>query len=120
MNIEQFRELCLSLPHTDENQPWKNPRYSMLVTYSVCGKWVCLADIDQKFVNVKCDAETIAEMQSRYNGAFPAPHMNKQHWLGIWLESDIPDHVIESLIRHGHHLIVSRLPRKKREEAGII
>lgn len=34
--------------------------------------------------------------------ALPAWHMNKEHWLGVRLESDVPDSVIRSLIRDGY------------------
>lgn len=119
MNIEKFREFCLSLPHAEENQPWTEPQYQMLATYTVGGKWFCLVDIDKKFIDVKCDPEQVAEMQSRYEGAFPAWHMNKEHWLGVKLESDVPDNVIESLIRDGYNIIVAKLPKHIQENLGL-
>lgn len=119
MNIEDFREFCLSLPKVEENQPWTEPQYQMLATYTVGGKWFCLVDIDKKFIDVKCDSETIVELQSRYNGAFPAWHMNKEHWLGIRLDSDMPDDRIKTLLRNGYKMIVAKLPKKKRDELGF-
>lgn len=119
MNIEELRNLCLSLPATEENWPWTEPQYQMLATYTVGGKWFCLVDIDKKFIDVKCDPEEIADMQEHFAGAFPAWHMNKEHWLGIRLESDVPDKRIESLLKEGYELIVSHLTKKKREELGL-
>lgn len=120
MNIEEFREYCLSLPHAVENEPWTEPQYRMLATYTVGGKWFCLVDFDKKFIDVKCNPEKIVDMQSRYKGAFPAWHMNKEHWLGVTLESDVPDGVIKSLIKEGYDTIAGHLPKKKREELGLI
>lgn len=37
--------------------------------------------------------------------AFPAWHMNKEHWPGVRLESDAPDSVIRSLIRDGYDTV---------------
>lgn len=37
--------------------------------------------------------------------AFPAWHMNKEHWPGVKLESDVPDSVIRSLIRDGYDTV---------------
>lgn len=37
--------------------------------------------------------------------AFPAWHMNKEHWPGVRLESDVPDSVIRSLIRDGYDTV---------------
>lgn len=115
MNIEELREFCLSLKGAQENMPWTEPQYSMLVTFTVGGKWFCLADIDNKFIDVKCEPEKIIEMQGRYQGAFPAWHMNKQHWLGIKLESDVPDKLIKELLADGYQLIMSKLPKSVKE-----
>lgn len=119
MNIEELREYCLSLPTTRENAPWTEPQYSMLVTFTVGGKWFCLADLDKKFIDVKCQAAVITQMIEKYQGAFPAWHMNKQHWLGVTLQSDVPDDVIRQLLRQGHDIIVSHLTKKEREALGL-
>lgn len=116
MNIEELRDYCMSLPKAVENAPWTEPQYEMLVTFSVGDKWFCLADTEKKFIDVKCDPEKIAELQERYQGAFPAWHMNKEHWLGIELESDLPDALIKSVIKDGYDLIVSKFTKKKRKE----
>lgn len=115
MNIEELRDYCLSLKGAQENMPWTEPQYSMLATFTVGGKWFCLVDLDKKFIDVKCAPETITEMQSRYQGAFPAWHMNKEHWLGVKLESDVPDRVIKTLLSDGYDLIVSKLPKSVKE-----
>lgn len=119
MNVEELREYCLSLPKVEENQPWTEPQYEMLVTYKVGGKWFVLANLDEKFIDVKCDPEVIADMQSRYKGAFPAWHMNKDHWLGIRLGSDLPDTTIKRLIKDGYELIVNKLPKSIRTSLGL-
>lgn len=119
MNVEELREYCLSLKGAAENMPWTEPQYSMLATFTVGGKWFALVDLDKKFIDVKCNPEKIQEMQLHYKGAFPAWHMNKGHWLGVTLESDIPNDIIKSLIREGYDAIVPHLSKKTREELGI-
>lgn len=119
MNVEELREYCLSLPRAEEKMPWTEPRYSMLATFTVADKWFCLVDLENKFIDVKCGPETIADIQSRYQGAFPAWHMNKEHWLGIRLESDVPDSQIKSLLNDGYDMIVRHLSAKKRAELGL-
>ncbi len=88
----------------------------MLVTFNVGGKWFCLFNPDETFIDVKCDSEVIEEIQSRYQGAFPAWHMNKEHWLGVKLDSDMPDSQIKALIGSGYQLIIDKLNSKKRKE----
>lgn len=119
MNVEELREFCLSLPKVEENRPWTKPQYEMLVTYKVGGKWFVLVNPDDKFIDVKCDPETIADMLARYKGAFPAWHMNKENWLGIRLESDIPDGTIKQIIKDGYGLILSKLSKKIRESLAL-
>ncbi len=119
MNVEELREYCLSLRQAQENSPWTEPQYAMLVTFTVGGKWFCLLDPDKKFIDVKCDPETIAEMQEKYQAAFPAWHMNKEHWLGITLDSDMPSATIRELIRAGYEMVVSKLTKKERAALGL-
>lgn len=116
MNVEELREHCLAFKGVTENMPWVEPQYSMLATFSIGGKWFCILDMDKKFINVKCDPENVMEMQSRYMGAFPAWHMNKKHWLGVKLESDIPDAVIQNLLANGYKLVFGHLPKKVQNE----
>ncbi|MDE6417407.1 MAG: MmcQ/YjbR family DNA-binding protein [Duncaniella sp.] len=94
-----------SIPHAHHFYRWR--------------KWFCLFDPDKKFIDIKCSPEIIAEMQARYSGAFPAWHMNKEHWLGIEIESDMPDSQIKSLIADGYKLVAKSLPAKTRAELGI-
>lgn len=63
MNVEELREYCLSLAKAEENAPWTEPEDQMLVTFTVGGKWFCFADIEKKFINVKCSPEQTEEMQ---------------------------------------------------------
>lgn len=115
MNKETFKEYCLSLPGAVENSPWTEPQYEMLRTYTVGGKWFVLEDTDKNFIDVKAARDLIASMQAKYEGAFPAWHMNKGHWLGIRLDSDVPDETIRTLVKQGYDLIVGHLSKQKKE-----
>lgn len=119
MNVEDFRNYCLSLPQAKENAPWTEPQYQNLITFTLAEKWFCLLDIDNKFCNVKCAPEKIEELQEKYRGIQPAWHMNKSHWIKIVLDSDVPDQEIESLVKQAYELIVSALPKSKKQELGL-
>lgn len=114
MNVEELRNYCLSLPGAEENAPWTEPQYSMLVTFTVGGKWFCLADLNEQFIDVKCVPDQIPLLIEKYQGAFPAWHMNKKHWLGVKLQSDVPDAEIKQLLQQAYDLIVSSLPKSRR------
>lgn len=119
MNLEEFREFCLSLKGCRENAPWTDPRLQNLITFTIGGKWFSLLDLTNKFTNLKCASERIPELQEKYRGCFPAWHMNKSHWISVCLESDVPDKEIKELITSAYNLIVLKLSRKTREELGL-
>ncbi|MCH5217559.1 MAG: MmcQ/YjbR family DNA-binding protein [Muribaculaceae bacterium] len=119
MNIEDFRNYCLSLPQAKENAPWTEPQYQNLITFTVADKWFCLLDIENKFCDVKCSPENVEELQATYKGVQPAWHMNKTHWIKIVLDSDVPENEIESLVKQAYELIVKSLTKSKRQELGL-
>ena len=119
MKVEDLRNYCLSLKAVKDNMPWSAPQYSMLLTFSVGGKWFCLLDPDKKFIDVKNDPEKIQDILAHYKGAFPAWHMNKEHWIGITLDSDVPDLLIKNLLEEGYKIVASHLPKKTREELKL-
>ena len=119
MNIEDLRNYCLSLTAVTENMPWTQPQYSMLVTFSVGDKWFCLLDAEKKFIDVKSDPEKIQDILAHYKGAFPAWHMNKEHWIGITLDSDVPDSLIKELLEEGYKAVAHHLPKKIKEELKL-
>ena len=41
--------------------------------------------------------------------------MNKKHWNTVNIDGDVPAKVVISLIDHSYELIVSKLPKSKRE-----
>ncbi len=52
MNIEHFREFCLSLPGTSEGMPFDN----VTLVFKVMGKLFALTDIESfESFNLKCD-----------------------------------------------------------------
>jgi len=116
MNIEYFRDYCLSLPGTTEKMPWTKHEYENMLVFCVADKWFAFVDIDKfEFCNLKCEPEISAELQEHYQGITPGWHMNKTHWISVYFDMDVPDKVIEQLIKSSYDLIVASLPRKKRE-----
>lgn len=37
MSVEELRDYCLSLPKAEENAPWTEPHYQMIMTFTVGG-----------------------------------------------------------------------------------
>lgn len=111
MNIEQFREYCLSLPEVTEEFPF-GPE---TLVYKVKGKVFALTNIEWfESINLKCDPEEAIELRERYDGVTPGWHMNKKHWNTVNVQSNIPNKLILEWIKNSYDLVVASLPKKLR------
>ncbi len=112
MNIEEFRDYCLSFKSVEEKLPFDE---STLVFY-VKGKMFCLADIDTfDYINVKCDPEKALMLREQYDEVIPGYHMNKKHWNSIQTTGKLSDKLIKEWINDSYYLVVAGLPKKLRE-----
>jgi len=118
MNIEDFRNYCLSLPGVTESMPWatdKNEYNRGLLCFSVADKWFCFVHIEEfEFCNLKCPPEKAEELRSRYNGVRAGWHMNKKHWNSVLFDSDVPDEEIFGMVRLSYDTVVAGLPKNVR------
>ena len=115
MNIEEYREFCLSLPHTTEDFPFDEE----VLVFRVGGKIFSLTNInDFESINLKCDPERAVELREQYDGIRPGYHMNKQHWNTIAMDGSVPNALVRELVQHSYDLIFRSLPAKLRQQLG--
>jgi len=108
MDIEQFRNICLSLPDVTEDQPF-GPN---TLVYKVKGKMFALTGIEMfESINLKCDPEEAVELRERYAAVQPGYHMNKQHWNTVLMDNSIPDKLIKEWIVNSYNLVCKKLPK---------
>ena len=113
MDIEFFREYCLKKKSVTEELPFDE---STLV-FKVLGKMFALCNLDNfENTNLKCDPEYAEELREQYNGVIPGYHMNKKHWNTVYIESDVDDELLLSLIDHSYDMVIKGLPKKLREQ----
>lgn len=118
MNIETFREYCLSLPGVVERMPFlslADPHSRNVQVFYVGSKWFCFVDIEE-FAYCSVKSDRVEELRSLYAGARPAWHMNKRHWISLEFGSDLSDARIRELVAHSHALVFASLTRREREE----
>ncbi|MEX0811604.1 MAG: MmcQ/YjbR family DNA-binding protein [Chitinophagales bacterium] len=112
MNIESFRDFCLSLPDTTESMPFGGD----VLVFKVSGKMFALTDIDLfKSINLKCDPEKAIELRTEYTEVSPGYHMNKKHWNTVDMDGMIPDKQIIEWILDSYKLVVQTLKTTDRE-----
>lgn len=113
MNIEEYREFCLSKPGVSEGFPFDNKT----LVFKVMGKIFALTDVDEFVgINLKCDPEYAFELREKYEGVIAGYHMSKKHWNTVSTSSDVSDKTLRHFINHSYELVVSKLTKKQKEE----
>lgn len=113
MNIEDLRTYCLNFKSSTEGFPFDQ---STLV-FKVLGKMFALVDVDSfESVNLKCDPEKAIHLREQFEGITPGFHMNKSLWNTVKINQDVSDKLIFELIDHSYQQVVSKLPKKLRDE----
>lgn len=108
MNIEDYREFCLSLQGASESFPFGNDTLVMKVKDKVFS----LASLEPFSFNVKCDPEKAIELRESYPDVLPGYHMNKRHWNTINISGAVSDDMLKQWILDSYELVVSSLPKK--------
>ncbi len=113
MNIEIFRDYCLSKQGVTEEFPFGEDT----LVYKVMGKMFALTDLSLfESVNLKCDPEKAPLLREEYPAVQPGYHMNKKHWNTVAMDGSIPDSLICKWIDDSYQLVVEGLPKGKKEE----
>jgi predicted DNA-binding protein (MmcQ/YjbR family) len=112
MNIESFREYCLSKKGVTECFPFDENT----LVLKVMDKMFALTDLDGEFtVNLKCKPELAIELREHYPAVQPGYHMSKQHWNTVHFDGSIPDKLVCDWIDHSYELVVAKLSKKNKE-----
>ena len=110
MDIEEWREYCLSLPMVTEDMAFGEG----FVLFRVWEKiFACLTLDGGDLIAVKCDPDYAIDLRERYASIEPAYHWNKKYWNQLPLGgTELNDELIKSLIRHSYAQVVAKLPKK--------
>ncbi len=113
MNIEEYRDFCLSLPAVTEAMPFDQ----QTLVFKVCNKIFALTDIDTfKTINLKCEPERAIVLREQYPAVTGGYHMNKKHWNTIAIDGSIPTKLLQEWIKHSYDCVVASLPKKIQNE----
>ncbi len=111
MNIEEFRDYCLSLPGVSEGTPFEKfskGKFTILVFY-VEGHMFCYFNIDDfKAVTIKCDPNEMVELKERYQAIGEPYNGDKRYWMSVELNGDVGDDELRALVRKSYQLVKSR------------
>lgn len=113
MNIEQFREYCLSKKAVTEDFPFDE----VTLCLRVMGKIFAITGLDnERFtVNLKCDPDFALELREHHPEVQPGWHMSKKHWNTVDFEGSLEVQVLRQLIDHSYEQVVKTLKKTERE-----
>jgi len=113
MNMEKFREYCLSRSGVTEELPFDN----QTLVYKVMGKIFALTTLDGEVFsfNLKCDPEKAIDLRERFSCVKPGYHMNKRHWNTVVVDGTVPRAELYQWIDHSYELVVSKLTRAQKQ-----
>ncbi len=106
MDIEMFREYCLSLPGTTEDLKWGDN-----LCFLVHEKIFVITSLDAGTSAFKCDKEEFNELVAR-DGIAQAFHLAKGQWVQIENFDVMPLQELKSRIAASRALVISKLPKK--------
>jgi len=109
MDIETYREYCLSKPYVTESFPFDE----VTLVFKVHGKIFALMDIsDFDGINLKCEPAKAIELREQYHAVEPGYHMNKKHWNTIRLDGSIGWKELKEWTDMSYLLAVEGLPKR--------
>jgi predicted DNA-binding protein (MmcQ/YjbR family) len=112
MDLEQFRNYCLSKPRVTEDTPFGPD----VLVFKVGGKMFALAALDEvpARANLKCDPDLALDLRDRYEEVTPGYHMNKKHWNTVEIDGGVPEAELRKMIDHSYELVLKGLPKAAR------
>ncbi len=117
MDIERFREYCLSFEGVTEKTPFGKfaQRYDSILVFYVLDHMFCLVDMeDFSSVTVKSTPEEIDELRLTRLSVSDPVNLSRKHWIQIDFDGDISDREIYALVSSAYDIVKAKYSRKKR------
>ena len=114
MNIEDYREFCLSLgADVEEKLPFTAFKYaSGVLVFYVHGHMFSFFDCDNfSVITLKCQPDHIEELKEQHNCIVKPFNMSPKYWVGIDVNT-APDILLQELTRNSYEIVKAKYRRK--------
>lgn len=109
MDIEMFREYCLSLPGTTEEVKWGD-----CLCFMIEKKIYAIYSLDAATLALKCNPEEFEELIAR-DGIEQDWHLAKRQWIGLADLEVLSVPELKSRIAESRGFVLKKLPKKIQE-----
>lgn len=114
MNIEEYREYCLSKSGVDESIPF--PKLQDILVFKVLGKMFTATSISTfSGFSIKCVPETIDELRATYSALEEPSYFSKKHWCHVLVDGSVSDELLKEWLDISYDLVVKKLTKKERK-----
>ena len=111
MNIEEFREYCLSLPDVVEATPFEKfsrGKYTILVFY-VNSHMFCYFNVDDfSNITIKCTPDEMSDLKEQYQAIGDPFNGDKRYWISVQPNLDLPDEELKGLLYKSYKIVKSK------------
>ena len=110
MNIEEYREFCLSLgDDVEEKMPFTAfLRAGSVLVFFVHGHMFSFFDCDKfEVITLKHQPENIDELRAEHDCVVKPFNMSPKYWIGV-ATVDAPDELLRSLTRNSYEIVKSK------------
>lgn len=117
MNIEEFREYCLSMEGVTEKTPFGKfaKRYESILVFYVLDHMFCFVDInDFTSVTVKSTPDEEEEIRMNHTSVSNPINQSLRHWIQLNLDGDISDREIFRLVERAYDIVKSKYTKKRK------
>ena len=115
MNIEEFRDYCLSLgDDVEEKMPFGAfPHAAAVLAFYVCDHMFAFFDTDSfRVVTLKCKPEHIEELKEQHSGIGKPHNLSPKHWIGVEPQQ-VDAQLLRTLTRESYEIVKSKYSKKK-------
>jgi predicted DNA-binding protein (MmcQ/YjbR family) len=113
MNIEEYRNYCMSKNGATESFPFSN--IPDVLVFKVSGKMFTATDVSTfTSISVKCDPDLVEELRATYDAVKVPGYMSKRHWNRIVMDNSIPDKILYQWTDDSYDLVLAKLSKVTR------
>lgn len=116
IDIESFREMCLSWEGVTEKTPFGKfaARFHSILVFYVCEHMFCMVDIDNfHYAVVKNTPETIAHLHETSDSVESQRNMSAKYWIQLNFGGDLPYTEILNLVKSSYDIVKEKYTTKK-------